>query len=127
MVRKSVRQARAVVDALERRVLLAGDVIISELMAVNTRTLADVDGNFTDWIELRNTTADPINLQGWHLTDERDTPDKWTFPSFTLAPGQHRVVFASNKDYRNPGLELHTNFQLSSDGEYLALVRPDGT
>jgi hypothetical protein len=35
------------------------------------------------------------------------------------------VVFASNKDRRNPGVPLHTNFRLAST-EYLALVAPDG-
>ena len=36
------------------------------------------------------------------------------------------IVFASNKNRRTPGRPLHTNFKLSADGEYLALVMPDG-
>ena len=35
-------------------------------------------------------------------------------------------MFASGKNRRTPGLPLHTNFRLSADGEYLALVMPDG-
>ena len=42
--------------------------------------------------------------------------------SFALNAG----VFASDKDRRVPGGELHTNFKLSAGGDYLALVRPDG-
>jgi hypothetical protein len=36
------------------------------------------------------------------------------------------VVFASEKDRTIPGAPLHTNFRLSDDGEYLALVDPSG-
>ena len=49
-----------------------------------------------------------------------------TFVLLQLAPGDFLVVFASNKDRRIPGAVLHTNFSLRQEGEYLALVRPDG-
>ena len=42
-----------------------------------------------------------------------------------LGAGQHLVIFASGKNLT--GGELHTNFNLSRDGEDLALVMPDGT
>ena len=119
--------ARPAVDRLEPRMLLAGDVVISELMAVNTRTLADENGEFSDWLELKNVSAAPVNLEGWHLTDTHRLPDLWTFPAVTLQPGQHLVVFASEKDRAVAGAPLHTNFKLAGDGEYLALVRPDLT
>ena len=44
-----------------------------------------------------------------------------------LAAGAYTYVFASTKDRRIPGRVLHTNFRLSGTGEYLGLVRPDGT
>ena len=37
------------------------------------------------------------------------------------------IVFASGKNRAVAGQELHTDFSLSSSGEYLALARPDGT
>src|SRR5207253_1992097 len=36
------------------------------------------------------------------------------------------IVFASSKNRRIPGRPLHTNFQLARNGEYLALLYPDG-
>jgi hypothetical protein len=36
------------------------------------------------------------------------------------------VVFASGKDRVDPAGRLHTNFKLSGEGEYLALMAPDG-
>ena len=103
----------------------AGPVILSEIMADNTHTLADEDGAYSDWIELQNVSATAVNLAGWHLTDESDLPTKWTFPSVNLPPGGYLVVFASGKNRTNPAGRLHTNFQLDTGGEYLALVQPD--
>src|SRR5580765_6773576 len=37
------------------------------------------------------------------------------------------LVFASGKNRRITGTPLHTTFSLKASGEYLALVRPDGT
>jgi hypothetical protein len=48
------------------------------------------------------------------------------FPSTNLAANAYLLVFASNKDRRVAGRPLHSNFQLNNDGEYLALVKPDG-
>src|SRR5262249_11905591 len=69
-----------------------------------------------------------INLAGWHLTDELDNPDKWTFPSLAqsvLDPGEFLIVFASGQlveNYVDPAGYLHTDFSLGADGEYLALT-----
>jgi len=48
------------------------------------------------------------------------------FPDVTLAPDEILLVFASGKNRNNPSTRLHTNFRLSADGDYLALVAPDG-
>ena len=111
-------------EALEPRLLLSGSLLITEFQASNNSTLADVDGQFNDWIELQNTSAAPLNLSGWKL---RDSNASWTFPSKTLSPGEIIVVFASDKNRTNPAQELHTNFKLSAGGELLELVQPNGT
>ena len=101
------------------------DVLISEFMASNTRTLADEDGEFSDWIELHNVSNLSVDLTDWFVTGDATKLDKWRFPSTNIGPNAFLVLFASNKDRRVPGAPLHTNFKLSSAGEYLALVRPD--
>lgn len=100
---------------------------LSEFMASNTRTLKDETGQFVDWIEVFNPSDAPLDLRGWSLTDDAGNLTKWRFPTTNLAAGEFLVVFASGADRRTPGSRLHTNFQLSAGGEYLALVRPDGT
>ena len=104
----------------------SAQVGITEFLASNDQNLADVDGEFTDWIELSNSGA-AMDLGGWYLTDDASELTKWQFPSPTpLANGGYLVVFASDKDRNLAGQELHTNFKLKASGEYLALVRPDG-
>jgi len=100
---------------------------ISEFMASNTRTLADENGFFPDWIEIYNPSAFAVNLDGWSLTDNNNNLTKWKFPATNLPSGGFLVVFASGNNRRIPGARLHTDFQLTGGGEYLALVKPDGT
>ena len=99
---------------------------INEFLAVNNRGLTDKDGEEADWIEIYNPSAKAVSLGGWSLTDDAESPDKWPFPNLTLGPRKYLVVFASGKD-RTARNELHTNFKLNGDGEYLALVQLDGS
>jgi len=101
-------------------------VRINEFMALNTASITDEDAQFSDWIELFNPSAVAVNLQGWALTDDISLPFKWIFPDITLKSGEFLVVFASSKDRKIAGRELHTNFSLKGSGEYLALVQPTG-
>ena len=102
------------------------DLLISEFMADNDGTRLDSDGESSDWIELWNPTSSPISLAGHYLTDNRQVPNKWALPAITLQPRRFLVIFASGKDRFGPGNEWHTNFKLTSGGEYLALTRDDG-
>ena len=108
-------------------IALRADPVISEFMAANTRTIADDDGKFSDWIEVHNPDPTPVNLAGWFLTDNVTVKNKWQFPAVTLSAGGYLIVWASNENRRDPAKALHTNFTLDADGEYLALVKPDTT
>jgi hypothetical protein len=102
-------------------------VRINEFMANNDAVLQDEDLEYEDWIELHNPSSNAVLLAGWHLTDNTNNLAEWTFPPLALDPGAYLVVFASNKNRTNYPGTLHTDFRLDADGEYLALVRPDGT
>jgi hypothetical protein len=107
--------------------MLAAVPLISEFLASNDSGREDVDGEASDWIELHNAGDMAADLGGWYLTDDQVDLTKWQFPAVTLPPGGYLVVFASDKDRTDPAAELHANFRLAAGGEYLALVRPDGT
>jgi hypothetical protein len=102
-------------------------VVISEFLASNALGQPDDDGDREDWIELHNPSGAPVNLRGWSLTDDAEDSGKWTFPEVYLEPGGLLVVYASGKDRSDADQPMHTNFRLGAEGEYLALVRPDGS
>ncbi|MFC1538350.1 CotH kinase family protein [Candidatus Latescibacterota bacterium] len=72
--------------------------LINEIMASNTSTLQDEDGDNPDWIEIYNPGDTSIDLAGYGLSDRPDNPYKWVFPSKILAPKEHITVYASGKD-----------------------------
>jgi hypothetical protein len=103
-------------------------VFITEFMASNESILRDEDGQFPDWVEIYNAGSSAVNLGGWALTDNANNLTKWRFPANTiLPPFSYLVVFASGKNRAVAGSELHTSWRLDADGEYLGLVRADGT
>jgi len=102
----------------------ASPLAITEFMASNGATLADEDGDFSDWIEIRNVSNLPVDLQGWYLTDHAGNPRQWALPEMPLGGGEDLLVFASGKDRSDPAGQLHANFSLDMAGEYLALSNP---
>jgi hypothetical protein len=105
--------------------LAPATVSINEFLADNESStgLRDEDNELHDWIELYNYGAQQVNLTGWSLANEANVPRQWVFPAVNLGPGQYLVVFASGKN--RAGVRLHSNFQLGSAGEYLALYTSD--
>ena len=99
-------------------------VIINELLAGNTKSGKDPQGEFEDFVELYNLTGDAIDLSGMYLTDSEKLPLKWRFPDgTTLAAKSYLVVWADEHNNATPG--LHANFKLSSKGEAVYLVDSD--
>ncbi|MFV2069083.1 MAG: CotH kinase family protein, partial [Pirellulales bacterium] len=113
-------------ESLENRELLAGDLVLTEFMASNDSTLLDVDGNSSDWIEVHNPTASSISLDGWHLTDDAERLDKWTFPAVELGAGEHLVVFASGEDRAAAGQDLVRDLHATADATFVVDL-PNGT
>ena len=111
---------------------LKAQVYISEFLAENqTNAIVDENGSHEDWIEIWNSGATSVSLNGWYLTDSSGNLQKWRFPvttpAVTLAPNARLTVFASNKNRKLVATSLHTNFKLGkSAGGYLALVQSDG-
>ncbi|MDX2110305.1 MAG: lamin tail domain-containing protein [Verrucomicrobiota bacterium] len=103
------------------------NILITEFMASNQQGLEDFEGDTSDWIELYNGGADAVDLEGWFLTNDKSLQNTWAFPvSTVIGPQSYILIFASGKSLVAAGGELHTDFKLSSKGEYLALVQPDG-
>jgi hypothetical protein len=103
---------------------------INELMASNSETLADEHGEYDDWFELYNATADSLDIGGLYFTDNFDLPTKWQVPlhspeQTTLPPGGYLLLWADEQN--GQGL-LHAEFKLGASGEELGIFQrvPDG-
>lgn len=100
-------------------------IIINEFMASNSETIEDPSGGFDDWIELHNTTSEPLDLSGMFLTDDPGNLTRWQIPAGTrIGPGEYLLIWADGDDEAEEG--LHTNFRLAAGGETLILVGPAG-
>jgi len=125
---KTVAVIAAIVSAAIAHSVSA-QMVISEFMAKNDKTLVDGDGNYSDWIELYNMGESSVDLTSWYLSDDTNNLAKWAFPSKSIAAGDHLIVFASGQDeteYTDSLGYLHTTFKLSASGESVLLTQPDG-
>ena len=100
--------------------LLPRDILVNEIASNNKSVLEDVDGDFSDWIELYNPNFFSIDLSGYSLSDDAENIDKWQFPKVDIPPHSYIVLFASSKNKFEHG-ELHTNFKINQNGEPIIL------
>ena len=98
--------------------------MLNEMQSSNSSTIADNVGEFDDWIEIYNPTADTVEIAGLILKDQLDT---WTiptgYPSTLIPPDSYFLLWAD--DQESQGV-FHTNFKLASGGEFLGLYESDG-
>jgi hypothetical protein len=97
---------------------------INEFLSSNDTTNADESGEYDDWLELYNTGTELEDIGGLYLTDDSDNLIKWMIPDGTMIQPQGFLLFWCDED-QDQG-DLHTNFKLSTGGEFLALVNIDG-
>jgi len=92
-------------------------------MASNTSTVQDPDYNQSaDWIEIYNNGTSAVNLNGYFLSDNLKTPNKWAISNVTIQAKGFVIFWADSKDSGN-----HTSFNLSASGEKIGLYNPDQT
>ncbi|MBM3449324.1 MAG: lamin tail domain-containing protein, partial [Bacteroidetes bacterium] len=96
-------------EYMHKQILLFGFIIflpfsiftqveLSELGHTNMNFIADEDGEFSDWLEIRNTGSLSVNIADYGLTNDPTLPFKFTLPSYALQPGEHKLIWASGKN-----------------------------
>jgi hypothetical protein len=91
---------------------------INEFMASNATIIEDPDyEDYSDWIEIYNAGPQPVNLNGYYITDNLDNPGKWQITqNISVSAGGYILIWA---DGNNSG--LHTNYKLAQEGEEIGL------
>ncbi|MGI9474901.1 MAG: lamin tail domain-containing protein, partial [Rubripirellula sp.] len=114
---KQAAKPRVSVDDLKRA---DSPISLSEIMASNSDTLQDPQGDYDDWIEIRNHGDKPFDLSGLYLSDDREHALKWAFPAGSwIPPNGYLIIWADEDGKATEG--LHANFKLSKKGEHLTL------
>lgn len=101
-------------------------VYINEFMSSNGDGIRDIDGDFSDWIELYNPNNYDLDISNFYLSDNDDNITKWRFPENTIiSADDFLIVWASGKNKVVDG-ELHTNFSLARMGEPIIITHDCG-
>ena len=99
-------------------------LVISEVMTSNRTALPDENGEYPDWIEIWNSSANDINLENVGLSDD-ELSISFLFPKMTLAAGERLIVYCDKKNQAVPGKAMHAKFGLSTNGETITLYDPN--
>ena len=102
-------------------------LVINEVMTFNDSYMVQNQGQYYDWIELKNNSNEPILLSDYYLATSIKNPLRQQLPAITLAPGEVYVVFASGENKYSTEIYFHCNFKLDSDYESLYIFKPDGS
>ena len=113
------------IDVYSRNNDASKELLINEVMVVNDRYVVQ-NGEYFDWIEIKNNSRSPILLSDYYLTGNKNDPSRWQFPAITLQPGAMILVFASGTPERSTSAFIHCNFRLDSVYEELYLYRSEG-
>lgn len=100
-------------------------LIISEVMSANNSVLPFINSYF-DWVELRNVSAEPIELSEYYLSDDSSELHQWQFPRYTLKSGKSILVYCTHEPERLDGYIFHADFELDGLRDELYLSTEDG-
>ncbi|MBQ5810522.1 MAG: lamin tail domain-containing protein, partial [Clostridia bacterium] len=87
----------------------APDLVINEVIASNSKYLPQ-GGEFFDIVEIKNNSANPINLAEYCLSDKGKELERYKFPEVNLQPGEFYVVYCSGNTSWGAA---HASFKIS--------------
>ncbi|MCI0745467.1 MAG: lamin tail domain-containing protein [Verrucomicrobia subdivision 3 bacterium] len=97
---------------------------LNEVQTANTTGFTDAQGEREPWLELYNSGATPIPLDGFYLTDNYQNLTNWAFPpGGTINPGQFKIIVLDGEPDETTAAQEHTSFRLTSASGSVALTR----
>ena len=102
---------------------IRSDLIISEVMPSNAKYMVQDDGEYYDWIELKNVSDHKIHLADYSLSDDPDKLHKFTLPDVTLDPGEEYIVICSGNTDLTTKKYVHAPFTISREEGWVYLSR----
>ena len=110
------------------RMLNETGVYITEVLASNDEVVTTTGADFTDWIEIYNSSTEAVDLSGYGLSDNLGRARKWQFPEGTvILPGEYKIIWCDGNAEANSAAEPHTSYGLAKAGGYsVVLADPTG-
>lgn len=108
---------------------ISGDSPVKIVEVVSTGGTYGPDENDVchDYVILRNTSGEDVDIGGWYLSDTQQLSRMWRFPNgITIPAGGTLLVHCSGLNRLENPAHLHTNFKLSSEGEQVMLSDASG-
>ena len=102
---------------------ISGDLIISEVMPSNAKYLIQDDGEYYDWVELKNISDHSVYLADYALSNDPDELHKYKLPDVTLEPGETFVVICSGNMDLTTRKYYHAPFTISREEGWVYLSR----
>ena len=114
-------------SAFRASLKVKGPLIISEVMPSNAKYLMQSDGEYYDWIEVKNISDSDVRLSKYALSDDSEKLHKFTLPDVTLEPGECYIIICSGNTELT-GKYVHAPFTVSREEGwvYLSLVSESG-
>ena len=106
----------------------SGALFINEFLASNDACYADEAGEYDDWVELYNSSSNPIDVGGMYIADNLED-ELYLIPntdnSLSTVPGNGYLILWFDKDEEQG--PHHIGEKLSGDGEGIYLLSDSTT
>lgn len=96
---------------------------VTEVAAVNTTVPQSKNGEYFDYVELRNNTAKTINLKNYKLSDSKKAESFMSLPDKELKPGEYVVIYCGEDNYTSSVTgNIYRNYGLNRYGETVYVI-----
>ncbi|MDY4488563.1 MAG: lamin tail domain-containing protein [Candidatus Limivicinus sp.] len=113
--------SRAGYDAWQESLAAEGPLVINEVMVANfLDNYLNVTGN-RDWVEIKNVSAETVNLSNYYLSDSDDDYLLWQLLDRELAPGAVTLIICDSDGPQRGDRYPCAPFSLDSTSEHLFL------
>lgn len=95
------------------------ELVITEIAAVNMKKKSP-DGEYRDYVEVCNSTKEPINLKNYKLSDSKKRESFQSLPSYVIKAGEYAVLWcADSSDISNGSIYINLGLDRYGDTIFL--------
>lgn len=101
------------------------EIRISEVLTENISACPDERGQFSDVVELYNSSDRAVYLGAYTFSDSTQNRFRYRLPGVTLEAGEYLLLYCDGENYIGENGEIHVNFGLSK-GDEICLTDREG-